>query len=814
MEDERQTRIIQALIDRHAGEETTYTGCLTNCGANSACALKMRVKDGRITVVEPDDRYNTGIGREDRILSDMDLVHAKVQRRGCPMAWAWDKLLYQPDRILYPMLREPGSRRGEGRFRRISWDDALDIIVEKMEECRRKYGPYSLMTPYMPNKQVERLFSFWGAGVDTWGWCSADPERLGGHLMAGKCSWSGDERRSSSAADMMMNSKLIVLWGLDPAMGHYGPGHQLAWYMKMARERGTPVICLDPRYSTGAEVMADQWLPIKPGTDMAFILAVAYVLFKEDLYNKEFVARTVEPSGFQKWRRQVMGEEDGVPKTPQWAEAICGLPAQTIVEFTRLYARSKPTWLYKHWAVARKSYGENSVRGAATLQAMMGYFGVPGGMLPFEIGSWPLPEAVTNWPTGGWGEYEVPKICRSHKWAQAVLLLDQVKSVQMTAAQWRTIVGYRADPQLPIPQEFNPKFLWWGSHHHTASNFLNTATDSTGDQLKALARIEFMPHMHTTWTPTARYADLVLPALDWMFEGQRLLTSAYGGFSSLSYCPGVVKPAGEVRSVDWVFTKLAQRLGFADKFNPYYTTDESWEADWDRFQQDLYRTKVSPVLSSHGIEAPPWDKFKESRFIHLDEYHDQPFQGYEHEVKLGFKTGSGKFEVSAEFLDEDSERGEQHYDTEGRLYSDLPNDFRDLPSIPRYQPSVGGMEDPAVARYPLMMLSCHSRYRVHSTFWNVPWVRGDCYRHAVWLSVADAKARGIADGETARVFNDKGEIRLPAYVTSRLMPGIIVVRQGSWYQEENGNVSHVLLGDSKSPLTAPHTTAAVQVEKA
>ncbi len=810
----RREDIVQRLIARHTAEQTAYTGCYVNCGGNSSCALKVRLRDGVVTAVEPDDRYNTGVGREDRLLGDLDLVRARVQKRGCPMAWVWHKHLYNPERILYPLKRVPGSHRGDPSFQRISWDEALDTIVEKMEECKRRYGPYSVMTPYPPNPPVGRLFSFWGAGVDTWAMCSMDPETLFLHMMTGRDRYTGDDRNSSSAADMLMNSKLIVLWGFEPTVTHHGPGHQFAWYVKMARERGTPVICIEPRYTTAAEVLADQWIPIKPGTDMAFILGVAYVLFEEGLYDPGFVTSRVEPQGFDKWRRYVMGEDDGIPKTPRWAESVCGVPAQTIAEFARLYARSKPTWLWKHWSVARKSYGENSTRGAAMLQAMMGYFGVPGGVMPFYLGSWPVP-AVTGAPYGGSGTYQVPKIARSHKWAQAVLLLDQVRNGELSESQWRAIVGYKAPPELPIPRDFDPHILWWGGQAPTSSNHLTTGCDSTNDQIKAMERMDFIPFLHTTMTPNARYADLILPAVDPMWEQQQLLNNVYGGFATVSYCPGVVAPPGETRPMEWVYTQMANRLGFGKEFNPYYTSDDNWVADWDRHLKDVYDKTVVGCLAAQGLEAPPWEEFKEKRFLHLDEMHDRPHVGFTEEVqgRRPFKTRSGKFEFSSYVLEDEALRGQVQRDHLGRHYQDLANDWRDLPPMAVYQPAVHGMEDAKAGVYPLMMLTPHSRYRAHSTFWTVPWLREDCYRHAVWLSVADARARDIRDGDAVRIYNDKGELVLPAYVTSRILPGVTVVRQGAWYSEENGNAPHVLLGDSESPVTAPHATTLVEVKK-
>lgn len=801
-------RIVHSLSAKHQGEATSYNGCYANCGGNSHCVLKVRVKDGRLRGIEPDDRYNPGVGREDRVLCDRDLIQARVQRRACPMGWVWHKHLNDPNRLLYPLKRRPGSRRGDPDFQRISWDEALDLIVGKMTEAREKFGPYSVFTPFWPNMDAERLFGFWGAGVDGWGWCSSDSERLVSHLTSGRLGW--EYYGSSSAADMLLNSRFIVLWGFDPTTAHHGPGHQFAWYVNMARERGTPVICIDPLYTMAAEVLADQWIPIKPGTDMAFILGIAHVLFEERLYDEQFVKRFVEPEGFEKWRRYVLGTDDGVAKTPLWAEDICGIPAHTIAEFARLYARSKPTLLFKHWSVSRKSRGENSARGAAALQAMMGYFGVPGGFMPQYPGSWPMP--IVYLPLGDSPKgYVVPKVYRSHLWAQATLLLDQVRTGELSREQWRRIVGYKAQPDLPIPEEFNPRMLWWGSFFPAASNYLCTGCDSTNDQIRALNRLDFVLYMHTAMTPTARYADLVLPSLDAMWEQPTLLGTGYGGFASITCGTGVVPPPGEVRPKEWIYTKVAERLGFGKEFNCYYTTDENWGEDWERYQRESYDSWVKTL----DIPAPGWEEFKAGKFIHLDEHHEKPFVGFTDEIELGkpFPTASGKFEIYSSLLADEGQRGQVHFDHLGRLIDNLPNDWLDLQPLPVYQPASRGLEDPVAREYPLMLLTPHSRYRVHSLFWTVPWLRGDVYRHAVWLSVADAKKKNIADGDTVRVFNEKGHIVLPAYVTSRILPGVVVVRQGAWYSPDGGITAQVLLGEYESPVTPAKASTLVQVEK-
>jgi len=271
--------------------------------------------------------------------------------------------------VVQPGVRVMAPRRG-----------FADTVVYDAPAVREKYGPYSIIIPYMPNEAASRLFSLWGAGTDSWGWCSFDATRMMAHIIAGEKGWDYPSYMSGSAADMLAHSKLIVIWGMDPTMGSCGPGFQFAWFIKLCREHGKKVIFFDPKYTPAAAVLADQWIPIKPGTDCAMFMALANVLFKTDRWDKEFVARYVEPKGFEIYRNYVMGLEDGFEKTPEWAEKECAVPSETIRALADLIATVKPAWLWNHWGSNRKSRGENTVRAFAALQAMLGYWGTPGGV--------------------------------------------------------------------------------------------------------------------------------------------------------------------------------------------------------------------------------------------------------------------------------------------------------------------------------------------------------------------------------------------------------------------------------------------------
>ncbi|MFC1905091.1 molybdopterin-dependent oxidoreductase [Chloroflexota bacterium] len=805
--------------EKYEDEISLYTSCNCNCGSNNHCVLKAHIKDGIVVKVEPDDRYNTGVGREDEVLSEQDLIKARLQRRPCAKGLVFHKYLYRPDRILYPLKRDPNSKRGEGKYIRISWEEALTTIASKMKEIKKKYGPYSIITPYMPNENAARLFSFWQAGVDSWGWCSYDAARTMSHIIAGEQGWNYAGYASGSPTDMLANAKLIVIWGMDPAMGSCGPGNQFAWYIKLARERGKRVIMFDPKYTPGAAVLADQWIPIKPGTDCAMYMALAYVFFKKGSWDKEFVARYVEPKGFETWKNYVLGMEDGIEKTPEWAESHCGVPGATIRALADLIEANRPAWLWSHWGTARKSRGENTVRAFAALQAMLGYWGIPGAGPAIHIGASRPIEVRAPW--GPPGDYKVPILYRSHYWAQAVLLLDKVRDGELGEKDYMRMVGWKADSA--ILKNFNPKMLFWGSFGQHASEFLITAVESPNYQIQALNRMEFIITMQSTMTPTTKYADIVLPARDWMWEDKHVAkTLGYGGFEAINYCPGVVKPQGEVKSHIWFYCKLSEKLGIdPKKYFWYYTTDENWDKDWERYQKDCYQQAIN-YYKTRSIDIPPWEEFAQGDFINCDELATEPFTGFDSQVKEGkpFQTESGKIELYSNYIANKDNRGKgEHYDYSGRLYDNLASDWGNLSPYPVYEKTVRGMDDPLTKKYPLMVMAPHARYRAHYLFWEHPWLRNEVYQHRVWISTTDAKARGIKDGDRVLVYNDRGIVVMPAYVTSRLMPGLIVLRHGGNYEPDESGIdwgaspSTLMGGDFESCISPAHATTIAQVEK-
>jgi len=738
------------------------------------------------------------------------------------MGMAFHRYIYHPERILFPLKRVVGSKRGEGKYIRVSWDEALETIAEAMQRCRREYGPYSIITQFRPEQQSRRLFQLWGAGAESWGWCSYEPARLMAHLITGETGWDLPGWSSSSGSDMLANSKFIILWGCDPTVGHMGPGHQFAYFIKMAREKGKPVIIIDPRYSCAAEVLADQWIPIKPGTDTAMFMAIAHVLFENDFWDKEFVAKYVEHTGFQKWQDYVMGNADGLARSPEWAESICAVPAETIRALAVMIGTVKPGWLWAHWGINRKSGGEDTVRSFAALQAMMGYWGTPGAGPPLHPGS--MRRIPSDVPWGPPLDKQPPKLFRREYWTHAVLLLDKVKSGEISEKDYMQMVGWRAEPA--IIKQFNPKMIFFGiagGLPHT-SDHLVTLCNSSFEQVKAMERMEFICSLHSIMTATSKYSDIILPAIDVMWEDKKVLRNApYGVWDALNYSPGVVDPPGEVRSWVWIYCKLAEKLGLdPKKFFKYYTSDQNWVQDWDRYQQDRYQTARTHLVET-GVKAPSWKSFSRGQFINCNETDEVPYLGWVDQIQKGkpFKTKSGKIEFFSEYITDESNRGKgEHYDSLGQLVDNLQADWGNFKPTPHFAPMVRGMDDPLVQKYPLMLITPHSRYRVHYLFWEHRWLRNHVYRHRIWINVADAKARDIKDDEMIMAYNDRGKVIMPAYVTSRIMPGVVVLHAGGNFipdadmQVDYGASPSTLLGgDLKSLTTAAKATNLVEIQK-
>ena len=332
--------------------EFIVTGCSFDCGGN--CLLKVYVEEGRITRIAPDDLPDS---------------LATPQLRPCARGLAHLQRVYAPDRLRHPLKRV--GERGEGHFERISWDEALDTVARELARVKETYGPQAIFNLCGGGDIDSRLhhtvavpmrfFQFFGGytGVST-------ITSFQSVLYA--CRHTFGMPVPDSDRENLLKSRLIIMWGCNPAVSLKGTNTN--WYLAQAKEKGVRFIFVDPIFTESAAALADEWIPIRPGSDTAALLAMAYVIITEDLYDRDFLDK--HTFGFDKFSDYCLGVEDGIAKTPAWAEPITGVPAETLARLARDYATSKPANLRAGWAPGRTAFGEQFHRAAIALAAITG----------------------------------------------------------------------------------------------------------------------------------------------------------------------------------------------------------------------------------------------------------------------------------------------------------------------------------------------------------------------------------------------------------------------------------------------------------
>jgi len=775
-------QIISAATAVHEGEVTYYTNCKQNGCRGPACVLKAKVVNGVVVAMEPDDEtVNANNPREDSNWSD--IMDGYVRRQGCPIGMAIHNELYQPDRVLYPM-KSVGTR-GQGKFNRISWAEALDTIGSWIQDTVKTYGPASIwQSPYgignssPGNGFVLGRYTFSG-GVDSWGDHSSSAVTIPRKMELGQS--------TSCSLQDIFSSKLIILWGNNPVNTE---PLMVPYYLRLAREKGIPIIVIDPRYTHTAEPIADQYIAIRPGTDMAMMLAMANVMIKQNLVNTDFIKQWVEPTGYQKFKEYVLGYAVGfdgpIDRTPEWAEKICGVPAETITALAQLYASSKPTKLLYFLGPPRSDY-LNTSRMVMFLAALSGYIMMPGGGEPFSVaGSYNV--AANSIPTMNWGRKQTrtnPCLLATLKWHKAILNRPLVDSGKMTQADYNASIGNKSTNQMP-----NIQMIMWDA------NYLNNQFD-VNSRIQAIKMIKYS--WGWAWHSnqlTYRYMDIVLPATIWPFEDMGTSASSIknGGppNNHFMYFPApIVDMPGEVRPIEWVLMRLGSRLGIDSQFNPVLSSQVSdafditaWRKALDAAHQGIYETWMKGTTIA-PLNPPNWTDFKKKPVyyfpaINRGQYDPVDTKGnpFPASAAPGLKK-TDLIEIYNDFL---ASPGAADTSFAGSGTVTFGTIGKGAGPLPMWVPGIYGTTyDPRTKDYPLILLTTESSFRTHSAYFTNPLLNGDCYRHACWISTADANARGIVDGDLVHVYSNKGEMVIEAYVTSRIAPGVAAVHHGGWY---------------------------------
>jgi anaerobic dimethyl sulfoxide reductase subunit A len=672
--------------------------------------------------------------------------------------------------------------RGEGRFERISWDEALATIAAEFKRIKAAYGNQAFYVPYgtggysqiTGRQTAQRLMNLWGGSLGfynsySWAAISAATPYVYGTAI------TGNQRQD------WLNSRYILMWSWNPAEMRDGTNSE--YFVRKARDKGARVVCIDPRMTLSAAALADEWVPIRPGTDAALMSAMAYVMIVEKLYDADFVRShcvgfdesQMPPGaeGAESYCDYILGTHDGVPKSPQWAEPITAVPRATIARIAREYATIKPGVLYQGYGMQRRAYGEQAVRGGCVLAAITGNVGIPGGWASGI--ALQAPDGGATWLVFPTGDNPVRASIPSFLWTEAVL-----RGTEMGAAD-----GVRRVDTLST----SIKCIWAVACNALVNQHSNI--NRTAKILRDESLVEFLLVQDNFLTPTGRFADILLPACTQLETWGVEDGWKYG--EEVILMPKIVEPLGESKSDYRICAEIAARLGVGDAY-----TEGRNERDWVEWSLDYYRKARFPELptldelehANAGMYSRPVTK----PAVAFADFRRDP-------EKHPLPTPSGKIEIFSKALHDMAKPDE-------------------IPAVPKYIQEWESPFGPEAQRFPLSAIGHHGLARVHSTHEGVDWL-DEAFPQRVFINLVDAEARGLADGELAKVYNERGATILPCRVTPRIMPGVVAIPQGAWWTPDEHGVDrrgsiNVLSTERWTALAfgnAQHTIM-VEVEKA
>ena len=712
------------------------TTCPAHCGID-ACGITAHVEGDRVVKVEPAEFPDP------------------KRRRICLRGLSSLDITYHPDRLQYPMKRI--GERGEGKFDRISWDDALDFIVDKFKKIAAEHGwpaiawvlggPGAGTTKFGAYLRLASLTQ--STRVSAWGYGDAGlpcgsrvifGTQFPYGLLFGQL-WSGSP-----------DAEMIVVWGANP--GESQPLNLMRPIMD-AKARGARLVVIDPRYTVTAS-KADQYIGVKPGTDTALALGLMHVIFEKGLQDDAFILRhTVGPYLVRDDTGQYLrGKDIGLPEeseyivwdvvtdspkprnateiqpattgtfsingieckpslqllknlsknySPERVAEISGVDADLIIKLAVRIGSSKSTLFVTHMGFTRTYHGDISLRGLGTVAALTGNV-----RATFKSGHLP---AVLNWNPFLKAKPGEPSFTR----LGILQLYDAV---------------IKSKP-------FPVKAVWF-----SFINFLNQCADSRKIAEEMFPQLDLIVDTELFMTPTARYADILLPVCSYL-EFSDLIPHPY---PYVQLQQKIIEPLYESKSDVNIAAGLAKRLGFGEYF----------EGGEDGF--------IDLILDSgnDSIKGITRQKLKECAMplTYIPEM-DQEFD-------IPFSTPSGKIELYSESLYEDGQA--------------LPVFLEPLETPVR----------PENKKFPLAFVQGHSRFRTHSMFANVDSLLEMNPEPVVEINPQDAAERNISNDERVTVFNDRAQTILKARLTEGVRPGVINITEGWWIDQfKEGSVNHL-----------------------
>lgn len=697
-------------------------------------------------------------------------------------------MVHSPLRIARPAVRrgwrEGSARSGADEFEEVSWATALDMVAAELKRVRDSYGATAIFGGsygwssagrlHHARTLVRRFLALGGGFVDQAGnysWGAA--QFLLPHVIGTFQPVSG---QVTDWPSIVGHTKLMIAFGgLALKNGQVSSGgtgaHVLESWLKRARANGAAFVVISPNRSDVPDGIGAEWIAIRPNTDTAMMLGMAHVLVTERRHDRDFLACYC--TGFEVFQRYLMGETDGVAKTPEWAAQICGVPAETIGALARR-AASLRSLITCAWSLQRAHHGEQPYWALIVLAAMLGGIGLPGGGFAFGHGSMNgvgVPRADVPGP-----EFGIPL-----NPARTVIPVARMADMLLHPGEPYEFNGRRSTfPDI--------KLIYWAGgnpfHHHQDLNRLRQGWQKPDTVV-----------VHDSWwTPTARHADIVLPATT------TLERNDIGGSSRDPYLFAMhqaIDPVDEAKNDFDIFRALAQRLGYEQAF-----TEGRDKSEWCRAIYD----RVRKGAADRGVDLPGFQQFWAEGFVEFPKP-DRDFVLFEDfrrdPQRHPLKTPSGRIEIASETI-------------AGFGYDDCP-------MHPAWIAPAEWLGSAGAKNWPIHLVTNQPRDRLHSQMDPGPVSQSGkvAGREAIRINPADAAERGIADGDVVRVFNDRGACLAGVIIDDGVLPQVAVMATGAWMDLSDGeperggnpNVLTLDVGTSRLSQGSSALSALVEIER-
>ena len=642
-------------------------------------------------------------------------------------------------------LRSNKSDRGSEPFVAVSWDKALDLAANEIDRVRKRHGNKSIFASsygwassgrfHHAQSQIHRFMNLAGGYVrHKNSYSHAAAEVTLKHIVADMKDIIHEQ--ATDWPSIASDCELFIAFGGLPSknaqvnLGGVGR-HTLHEGMQACYDAGVEFVNISPLKTDIAEIFEPEWLTIRPNTDAAMMLALAYTLVTEKLYDKNFIS--THTVGLDEFLPYLNGDSDGQPKSAEWAARITGVPAKSIIDLARRMADSR-TMISTAWSLQRSDHGEQPIWLTVILASLLGQIGLPGGGFGIGYGcenGIGNPVKIFKWPALSQGTNIVKEFIPVARIADMLLSPGGQFDYDGLALTYPDI-----------------RLVYWAGgnpfHHHQDLNRL----------VEAFRQPECVIVNEIWWTATARHADIVFP-ITTVLERNDLMVTKWEPMATPMH--KAIEPIGESRNDYDVFSELATRLGFREAF-----TEGRSEEEWLRHLWNQARQRAGEA----NFELPDFDVFwkegpkdvlkAQDKKILLETFRNDP-------QKNPLSTPSGKIEI----------------------FSDVIAGFRydDCPGHPVWMEPFEWLGSKAVKNFPLHIISNQPSTRLHSQLDSGAVSKGSKIndREPMTMNPEDAASRGIRTGDIVKIFNDRGSCLAGVNLSENIMPGVIQLATGAWF---------------------------------